>query len=534
MGINKISCKKYIYGGLLAVAAFVMLLAFWDKMLFPSDEEEIFVKGQAIAKGLLLYTDISSQHMPLMYYIAAFFSLVGASSVVSFRVCFYLLQAMLWGLMYVRYSERFGKATLILYPCLYISFMAMIGSGHCVLSEQFQGIGMAILFFELMSFYKTRSLKIGNQLMISLAVLLSFGSAFVSIFAIFIVWLTVFMIETRTCIQKKTGILGWLGFLIKKYWLLILIVALPFAVMLIYIASVGSLKDFYSWAYVVNRVVYPKYNLDYNGKILHSLFGGIAKYFESLNISVFSVSTISAAFLVLLCVLFLTKQHMQNKDVILTGGLIMLLITSATRGFIYFHGLPAVAVACCMGAVYLSDAYSSIKNDSSIAKRVCIIFCVMLIGSKYMTFFPDAFNVSLSGYERTAEGTALDIITDDNERVGFSTLDYNILMEAKVIPASVYGGACIWMWEWGQEQAMEELTSNPPRVFLYNKDIAVWDYPILEYAGDLNDFINDNYTSLEGLGYPTLYVRNDYYDEAVRKLNSTIALVSGNPDSMTP
>ena len=532
--ISSSAMKKYIYGALLVAVVFVMLLAFWNNSYFPSDEEEIFVKGQMIAQGKLLYTDIGTQHMPLMYYLAALFSLLGAGSIISFRVCFYFLQAALWGLMYIRYSDRFGKAAMMLYPCLYIFYMALVDFGYCVLSEQFQGIGMAILLFELLAFYETRRLKQGNMLMISLAVLVSFGSAFVSIFFVFFVGLTVLALETRKCIKKRAGFLGWLAYLIKRYWMLIVIVALPFAVMLIYYAAVGSLKDFYNGAYLINRVVYPKYTGGYGESILSSLFGGVSKYFISLNVSAITTASISLVLLALFSFLFIINMHKKNKDIVLTLGLILLLVASATReGFNHFHGLPATAVSCCMTAIYLSDEYKNVKNNTSGVKRIVIILCIILIGSKYMTGFTRVFNISLSGYNRTDEGAVLDTLTEDNERVGFSTFDYNTLMEARVLPASVYGGACAWMWEWYGDQAMDELTSDPPRVFLYLPGFTNWGYSIDDYAAELKDFVGDHYTSLTSLGYPKIYAKNDYYDEAVSKLDSAFVIAAGDPEHVT-
>ena len=511
-----------------------MLLSFWNASIFPSDEEEIFVKGQMIAQGKLLYTDIGTQHMPLMYYFAALFSLLGAESMISFRVCFYFLMAVLWGLMYIRYSDRFGKAVMTLYPCLYIFYIAWIDFGHCVLSEQLQGIGMAILFFELLLFYKNRSLKPGNMLMISLAVFLSFGSTFIAIFAIFFVWLTVFMLEARSCIREKNGFIKWIGFLIKKYWLLILIVALPFMVMLGYFVVVGSLKDFYGGAYLINRLIYPKYNNGYGENILSSIFNGISTLFTVLNPTEFNAKNICIAILALFCLIFIIRQYRQNRDMILSFGLVMLLMESATRsGFGNFHGLPAVAVACCMAAVCLTEEYHKLIHDETMVKRVCIIFCVMLISAKFMTGFTQVFQISLSEYEKTEEGSVLDMVTEDKERVGFSTLDYNVLMEARVLPASVYGGACAWLWEWYADQAMEELTSDPPRVFLYSPWLEVWGYSVSEYAVNLKEFIDDNYTSFNSLEYSNIYIRNDYYDEAVRKVDDSFVIAAGDPDHVT-
>ena len=48
-----------------------------------------------------------------------------------------------------------------------------------------------------------------------------------------------------------------------------------------------------------------------------------------------------------------------------------------------------------------------------------------------------------------------------------------------------------------------------PKVALYNENQVVWGYHIKNYASELVEFMNNNYTRYAGL----VYVRNDYYNE---------------------
>ena len=90
--IGKIS-KRTKTALLLVLVYFVMLMFYINEPFFESDEGDIYMVGAAIANGRLLYRDITSQHMPVMYYIAAVFSLLGASTITAFRIWFYLLMA---------------------------------------------------------------------------------------------------------------------------------------------------------------------------------------------------------------------------------------------------------------------------------------------------------------------------------------------------------------------------------------------------------------------------------------------------------
>jgi len=531
--MEKMTQKKWLLALLVTAATFFMLAVFWNQSYFPSDEEEIFVKGQGLAQGLLLYGDIGTQHMPLMYEIAALFSRLGVSTITGFRLSFYFLMALLWGLMFWRYQPTFGTRAMAAYPVLYILVLPWIDFGSCILSEQLQGIGMAILLFELLSFQRTNELKTGGCCMISLAIFLSFDSAFVSIFGIFAIGLTVLLMEVRTCRRQKTGVGKGLLYLVKRYWKLILIVALPFAVQLGYFAYTHTLYEFYGWAYQINREIYPKYLNGYAGNALQTLLNGIGTLGGA-----FSFSTVNTAALVRLALLFgavlsLTELQRREGDAILTGGILFFLVTCATRGVFSFHGLPVIAVLCALGAVCLPGVGRICEK--SVPRRAAALFCALVFGSAYLAQVPDLFCLELSsGIEEQSTAWYLDRMTEDGELVGMSTLDYDQLIQAGVLPASVTGGSCPWMWEWGGAQAMEELREQPPRVFLFNEGYSTWDYPLVDYAQELTQLIKDGYTPLSGYGQPTLYLRNDIYLETVQQLDPGVLFTAAPTDPGVP
>ena len=86
--LNEKFNNKIIISIVVGVVSFILLMAFWNTEIFISDEEEIFVKGQQIANGQLLYKEIGSQHMPLMYYLSAVMSKMGITTVAGFRLGF--------------------------------------------------------------------------------------------------------------------------------------------------------------------------------------------------------------------------------------------------------------------------------------------------------------------------------------------------------------------------------------------------------------------------------------------------------------
>lgn len=516
--------------GLLLLAMMVPLL---ESFYFPSDELEIFAKGQAVAKGQLLYAEVGSQHMPLMYYIAAFFSLIGVSSAPMFRLCFYALFALMWTIVFHRYSRWFGRLAVGLYPPLYIALITQIGSAWCILSEHLQGIGMVILLYELLRFYDTRKLPPAGCAMVGVAVFISFGSAFVSAFAIFAVWLTVFVLEIGDARRRGDGPLRFVGYLAKKYWLLVVCLVVPFAVLVGYYALTGSLGDFVGWAYTCNRAIYPRYlGGGYGSGILSSMFNGVSLIGGNLALSggLTFVSLLACAF-ALVALASLVDLARRTHSAVLVLGVTFLLVTSATRGTFNFHGLPYVALVSALSTKLVGDNWPELRSwaDASSLRTTCVVVVALVCLSGYIRILPDGLSVSLASDTKVegSGGWAIDQITEDGEEIGFSSFDNSLLLDSGTTYASVTAGSTPWMWEWGGEQAMEELRANPPRVFVFSEGWRVWeDYAITEYAPDLTAFVRDNYISLDSVGYPGIWVRNDYYEEALGILGIDLFLPS--------
>ena len=74
---------------LFSVFAFLVFLALWNQDVWTHDEPEMFIKGQQIMRGGLLYKDVDSQHMPLMYHLSAVFARMGFSGMAGFRAAFF-------------------------------------------------------------------------------------------------------------------------------------------------------------------------------------------------------------------------------------------------------------------------------------------------------------------------------------------------------------------------------------------------------------------------------------------------------------
>ena len=522
--IEYVRQRHWLCAVLFGLATFLLLVPFLNNYVFASDEAEIFMHGQVISHGGLLYVDTASQHMPVMYYLAALFSLFGASTVIGFRFWFFLLNAAIWGLMYYRYAPKRGRLSFCLYPIIYILILPQIDwTAACVLSDGFQGLGMAILLFEFMEFVETKRISISSACMYSLAIFISFGSAFVAAFAIFIMVLLLFVLDIWNSIKERRGFLGYLVHFAKYYIPTILIVLLPFALLLLFYVLTGTLDDFINWAYVLNRTVYVNYVGGYGSSVLSGFFGGAIYFKDALLYPFGSTAAMIQLFMILCCIGWIIK-HLKdgNAPVIRIIGVLLFMIACATRGLFSFHGLPAVAVLSIMTADFLSGYVKKILafSKKGLLQTTVTVSLVFVLAFPYL-IYAGATPLTVLRNEAPRETTPwyLDVITDKDERVGFSTLECNYMVVADVRPASIQGGSVPWFWDYAGEQAMKELTEAPPRVFLFSVNHEVWGYKIVDYAPELTEFITTNYTPLHEVNQPTLWVLNDYYDEAIQKIN---------------
>lgn len=521
--VNFMKDKTGIQSLVVLLLFFILLTAFWKNPYFPSDEEEIFVKGQQMAQGLYLYKDIGCQHMPLMYFLAAFFSFMGIQSITGFRLCFYFVFALVWATMYFAYSEHFGKKVLAMFPLVYMASIANLVYGTCVVGDQLQGQGITILFFELLLFSEKMEVKFKNCCMISLGIFISFASVFTSVFPIFFIAVTVFAMEMRSCCQIHKKVLEGFIYMIKKYWKLILTVAAPFVIMLGYFQMTHTLGYFYSWVYAINREVYPKYTTGYGTDILGGLFGGISGLGAAADAAdAITLQNIRAIAMLLISILFLVDIVKEKKDRIFAAGIGLVLIGAATRGaFNSFHGVPVCALMSVITVLYILKLIPDLPRTYK--QLVINITCIILFFSGYVSVLGNIFSVTTEriawpwseAYAQREMEDMIDVIAEDEERIGFTSLSYDILLNAHVTPASVVGGSCPWLWEWAGEQAMYELLNSPPRIFLFNRELNLSGYPLEDYAEELIEFVETNYVNFEEYGQPALYVRSDVYADVL-------------------
>jgi len=382
-------------------------------------------------------------------------------------------------------------------------------------------------------FYENRRVGIKDSIMLSLGIFISFNAAFISLFPIFAAFVFVLVLEIRQAQQDKRSILTELIFLIKKYFVMLVIILAPNLCLWIYYWQRNMFLAFVKWGYLFNTDVYARYIGGYGDNPISALFKGIGTLMSSFNFDTFTSTTISNIFFMFVVLLYLINEYRTKKDKLYMAGILFFLVTCASRSTFGFHGLSAISTMSVMASIVICDNFNLLwdKVKDSTVKIALVILAVIFLSCNYLTKIPNSLSFTTKEYIKTSSlSYALEKITDKNEEIGMATLDYTTLIQAGVVPYSLACGAFAWYWEWTCDEELSDYSNYLPRVFYYDPNYAVWGYPITSYAPELKQIIEQNYRSVDE--YSGLYVLNSYYDEAMSKLNESVIYENTSSDGV--
>lgn len=519
--------RYWIEAAGLFILLLLLLLVNSTEFLYFTDEADNFLAGMSVAAGKKIYVDFTSQHMPLLYYICGLFSMLGAGNMLQFRLYFYVLFAVLWALLYVRNRDRLGVIGGLSLPVLYV--MNMIGEYNvCVLSDQLQAFGMAVLFLEFCRYYDIKRVDWKMSVWVAAAILLSFGSAFVSAFGIFAILVGVIGAEAGESRRSHQKLGVAVGHFFRKYALLLVLVLVPLLVWVGYYAVTGHLGDMILGAFTLNTKYYPKYS-GYGSSTLGAFvdpFVTYGKYLIEITTNLMAHKLQYAKELLCYAVNVVFFVHTFRKSKWQAIVLAVFTVWVGSRGFgSVFHALPYYAVSLCMFASLLADYTNSTcnahKKSKNVEKLVGIVFVcgsMLVLALPYVQTIPrikmlaSEWNAQMHPGEDTYE-QYLQLLTDEDEDVLFATVDFYHGVNAKRcnlnLPVNVP-----WTYEAYEEQILETLEEDAPRVMIFNPNYQTWGYELKDYAPEVWNYLHEAYECLYLPSCPELYARKDYYQEA--------------------
>lgn len=510
-------CKGIIGFLGLFLSYFIIQFKNINAMWFGTDELDIMIIGRGISRGQLLYVDALSQHMPISYYISAFFCKLGADTVTEQRIAFYILIAMMWtGIVFI-YSSFFDKKTLMIFPLFHCCMIQNYDLGTQILSEHLAGCGAIILLLEFLNFSRTRKIEWKSCIMISISVLLTFGTIFVAIYPIFFICVGVLFLELKWRKNDGIKVLNWLVYIVKKYYKLVSAIMFPWIILIGYFLYTHTFSEFIYGAYTINRELYPKYNGGLGSSIFAQFFSGIeivGKFFyNGFNINEWNYVLLLEWIFVLAGIVFIYRVCRQEGKI--TGVFIALFTFSfGMRGIYNFHGTACVELLAFMLAyLFVELVYKEFTHMNNIKQYVCICVIIFIL-SGYFNNISTITNLNLIEND-TVHSSVIKEITDEDESIWMVMMDNNVAMlsDRTVIGASP---TTPWTWEGFGKKQFKQFKKNAPRVALFDENFEVWGYKLKNYAPEVIKYIKNNYKLIPGT--TNVYVVKDYYDEACKKL----------------
>lgn len=518
--------KKYVFYLFQFLLYFICLLIFLNVTVFI-DENDNFIGGMIVGSGGSVYVDHISQHMPFMYYVCALFRLLGARSIEHYRLFSYALFSGIWVAMYARYKAPFGKTAMFLYPLFYCVAMSWyLPCSATIISDHLQAQGMVILLLEFLLFLRTRKMPLKSSIWISLAIVFSLGTTFVSIYSIFVIAITVALIEVRTCFQKKEKFGTSVQYLFHKYWLMLLLVLAPFILLCVIYLIKGTLSDFIYGAYTFNRVIYSKYINGFGTSALSTFFH-IVDNFISYFTNTFSSWTTSPLECFRTIVMIFSSIWLSYrvflKDKI--SGLLTLyyIIMCAPRGFIGFHTMGYYAVCIVAMCMIAGNLYERLIAEGKIRYSAILVLCAFTFSTSYLGIFSSYISVhnlfvpvQPSGY-----AAAIQTITQKDDRIYIPNFNTEIFLDSNRLPLITSPASVPWFYEAFGDRELATLEEYRPKVIIYDENFEVWGYRQVDYAPEIVTFIRGNYSCLSVTRYPLMFVRNDLIDAARTELGIT-------------
>lgn len=528
--------QKDVFIGLGLFFLYFILLLSYLKQPFFCDEADNFLGGMVVASGGDVYNEFISQHMPIMYYICAVFRILGANSIIDYRLFSYGLFAGIWVIMYYRYAPKFGKTVMGLFPIGYIIAMAWyLPLSNSILSDQTQAMGLMILFLEFLIFVDYRKISFSNSFWIAFGIFISFGTAFVSIFGIFGIMVAVLGIELRQRRRKKVGILKWSKIIFFKYRYVIILSLLPFAILVIWYIITGNFRNFVLGAYRINTEVYSKYLGGFGESPIVTFFDVIKNYFVYFNTGIMQIHSDPVKGLIILInisinVIFVLK-HLK-KDLLIGSLMIPVILLSSPRGFDGFHSMPYYMLTIFMGSQLLFEVWNSNKlRENSKVRTVSLIMLMVLIlpyGTNFTNIYISIETLIKREIPPNTYAEIADKLLMPDERIYTMGLDFNKYIELDRLPVVSAASTTPWTYEVYGRDELEGLKEYEPKMIFYYPEQETWGYKYKEYAGEIVDFIEGNYTPLSQ-EYEEIYIKNDFIEEARKRLEIPINDEESNP-----
>ena len=515
--------KGIIFGIAIFLIYVLIQMKYIYEIWFDPDELDIYTCAYEMFKGKILYKDIPSQHMPWTYIISWIFYVLGARTVFLQRLYFYIMFAGFWTSFIYIYKKHVNKWALVLQPFIYLAIIQQLDFATQILSEHLVVIGAQIFLLEFIVFLKERDISLGACIRMSIAVVLTFGTAFLNIYPLFFLGLGVLVLEIKWGVEAHEKMSDWWKKMGIRYGKLLGIVAIPWLIMTICMLATHSFHDFGFGAYTVNRLYYPKYMSGLGDSIFSTFAIPVTEVHKNLidiNLSEIGVIYVLKMMLIISGIYFAYKIFRTNG---LIAGLTVYFYAFAYghRGYFNFHGTSFLGLAALITALVLVhygiDTWEKFDKKPVLTKAFVWIMLadIVLAFSVQIMLIPNWIFVKGETNFYQTDSDIVKAITDEDERIWQT----NICDSVSWATGRVTTGPTVsvpWMWEAIGSHKIEDYKKSPARVALFYLGYESWGNNMADYAPEAYYFIVNNYKFIPGS--TQVWVLNEYYEEACAKL----------------
>ncbi|TXK76913.1 hypothetical protein [Paenibacillus sp. N3.4] len=467
------------------------LLFLYHRYFSFIDEADNILGALSIVKGQDIYSGFISQHVPFVYYFTAIFALFGVKEYETFRLCMSFAILAIWILMYINYSGFFGKKSFRIFIVIY-SLTIPLHWGNMILSDVFEGFALLVLLLEFIKFTEIKKMTIKSFIVISCCIFVSITSAFVSVYPIFIIFISFVLYELFKG-EKKVKIDY------KQYISFSIIILLPFCILIAYYYFTNNLSNFYFQSYQFNRIYYSKYLGGLGDNALQTLKQIPTNWMSYIanTLLTFTKENIIHSLFIVFNLIFVIKTFREKK--FLSIVVFVYLGFTGVRGYTDFHAAPYYFISLFIISMLLNEYINNTKatedNYKFSIKILSILFFIIIIAN----YLPNAGTnitkpigtMSTSSYDGYIQK-----LTEKEDVIWYSPIYPQAYIVNHRKPASKVYCLVPWMAEAFTDQIINDLQSTKPKMIIFDKDGDVWGYKNIIYASEIYNFILSNYTVL--------------------------------------
>lgn len=501
----------------LLTAAIFLANAFHES--YP-DEFDNIMGGWLNLKGLLIYKDWFTHHGPFAYWLASFLEIFSGQSFVRFRVVYsvFLLFLTFGGFYYLKKSLNFERTKFYLGFILLLGLAATYFWGHMLLADSLAAL-LLIPVFGLLALKIYYKILLNTKDIIFISILSFF--AFITAMTFSYLIAGIYLLTLIYFFFYPHGIKS---FNIKKLYS-ILIIIIPYFIFLIYLLITGSFSDFIYQAIKFNQAFYiynypkPEGSTFVNpmryaiviAQDFQSNFFSLLTQVREFNFgSPFNITfaVVNTGFIIFLLL---------KRKFLLAGFIIYWMIYSNVRtnplesretdyqSAVYF----VMSLFNICFAIYA--IYEALKESMDYPKKLIIsfIFILILIYSFFnIVFLTKQFSAKVYDkymgtapliYDRPEIAPVLNSITSENDYVWVGPFDFEEIFYLERRSPTNY---VILLPEFAkspkiQEEMMNDLNQNKPKVIYYDKQYFIRGHSPEQYATFFQKFIDENYITVE-------------------------------------